>query len=369
MDESHKFWFWGAVAAMLAVASAFVAWMLVPTSPKLGTASPPPGPHQAGDLWLADLGGRTTVAMVWCPPGKFLMGSPVTEKGREPIELNETQHEVTLTRGFWIGQTEVTQEQWQAVMGNNPSEFPSKRVVTKRFLRWEIPVWRRDFLVSRQRLPVENVGWNDCQDFCRKAGSNFRLPTEAQWEYACRAGWNSPLSQGPVAGSGVLDEMAWYSRNGERKTHKVGLKRPNAWGLYDMYGNVAEWCQDKYGGYNGDYPEGPAVDPIGRCDPFVGNARVFRGGSWVDSAAYCRSANRYGDDCPEQGFDKRGFRLAFFADLPAPVDERRRLEAESHQGEEDRVAAANSARQRQGGKTSTVKTSPRKSTKKPSPRH
>ena len=142
-------------------------------------------------------------AFRWCPAGTFTMGAPTSEEGL----YNETQHEVTLTKGFWMLETEVTQKQWKAVMGTNPSFFKG------------------------DDLPVESVSWNDCQEFCEKTG--LQLPTEAQWEYACRAGTTD-------AYAGNLDEMAWYYSNSGNKTHPVGTKKPNAWGLYDMHGNVWE---------------------------------------------------------------------------------------------------------------------------------
>ena len=236
------------------------------------TSSPPPGPHQAGDVWVADLGGRTGMEMVWCPPGKFLMGSPASEKYRH---LNETQHEVTLTQGFWLGKYEVTQAQWSAVMETNPAYFPEKEIVRWKVWKWQIPVWRKDFLASRWRLPVEQVSWDDCQKFCRKAGSGLRLSTEAEWEYACRAGTRTPFN-----GSGILNDLGWYDGNSGRKTHPVGRKQPNAWGLYDMHGNVWEWCQA---------PASAANDPIG---PTAGGYHAIRGGSWHFPSWGCRSAYR-----------------------------------------------------------------------------
>ncbi len=148
-------------------------------------------------------------AFRWCPAGTFMMGSPKDEKDRSS---DETQHEVTLTKGFWMLETEVTQKQWKAITGDNPSNFKG------------------------DDLPVEEVSWNDCQEFCRKCsalGLPVQLPTESQWEYACRAGTTD-------AYAGNLDEMAWYYSNSGNKTHPVGTKKPNAWGLYDMHGNVWE---------------------------------------------------------------------------------------------------------------------------------
>ena len=203
-------------------------------------------------------------AFRWCPAGTFTMGAPTSEEGL----YNETQHEVTLTKGFWMLETEVTQKQWKAVMGTNPSFFKG------------------------DDLPVESVSWNDCQEFCEKTG--LQLPTEAQWEYACRAGTTD-------AYAGNLDEMAWYYSNSGNKTHPVGTKKPNAWGLYDMHGNVWEWCQDWYG----DYPSGSVTDPTG---PSSGYSRVVRGGSWDNDARICRSALRDGVVPGDRG-NYLGFRV------------------------------------------------------------
>ena len=245
---------------------------------------------------MADLGGKTTMAMVWCPPGKFLMGSPASESDRFS---EETQHEVTLTQGFWLGKTEVTQAQWKAVMRTNPAYFPRKEIVRWKVLKWQVPVWRKDFLISRWSLPVEQVSWDDCQEFCRKVGGGLRLPTEAEWEYACRAS-----APGPFAGTGVLKEMGWYDGNSGGRTHPTGSKKPNAWGLYDMHGNVWEWCQD----YGGDYP-GAVTDPAG---PAAGDVRAIRGGGWGGPPRSCRSADRDGD---EPG--NRSFNLGLRVVLPA----------------------------------------------------
>ncbi|MBQ3348855.1 MAG: SUMF1/EgtB/PvdO family nonheme iron enzyme [Thermoguttaceae bacterium] len=207
---------------------------------------------KAGERRIVTVNG-VEFAFRWCPPGTFMMGSPESEEGHWN---REKQHEVTLTKGFWMMETEVTQKQWKAIMGNNPSYFEG------------------------DDLPVECVSWNDCQEFCKKCaqlGLPVQLPTEAQWEYACRAG-----TTGAYAGN--LDEMAWYDSNSGSKTHPVGTKKPNAWGLYDMQGNVCEWCQDWYG----DYPSGSVTDPAG---PSSGSLRVVRGGDLGDGARDCRSAD------------------------------------------------------------------------------
>ena len=218
------------------------------------------------------LPGGVTMEMIYVAPGEFTMGSPESEEGHED---DEKQHCVTLTKGFWLGKYEVTQKQWESVMRNNPSN------------------WKGD------DLPVENVSWEDCQEFIRKVNASLncgaRLPTEAEWEYACRAG-----TSGPYAGAG-LDSMVWYNSNSGYETHPVGRKSPNAWGFYDMHGNVYEWCNDWYG----EYPSGSVTDPIGRAS---GDCRVLRGGGWDGSARGCRSATRgwYG---PGYRYDYFGFRL------------------------------------------------------------
>ncbi|MDO4570341.1 MAG: SUMF1/EgtB/PvdO family nonheme iron enzyme, partial [Planctomycetia bacterium] len=173
-------------------------------------------------------------------------------------------------------ETQVTQRMWESVMGNNPSWFKGAN------------------------LPVESVSWHDCVKFCEQisklSGLKIQLPTEAQWEYACRAG-----TTGTYAGN--LDSMAWYWDNSGRQTHEVGTKQPNAWGLYDMHGNVWEWCSDWYGGY----VESPTSDPKG---PDSGSRRVRRGGSGADYAECCRSARR-SCSAPTRSGDAVGFRLLF----------------------------------------------------------
>ena len=180
---------------------------------------------------------------VWIPPGNFMMGSPKEEKERQD---NETQHKVTLTKGFYMGVYTVTQEQWQEVMGNNPSHFKGEK-----------------------NLPVEKVSWDDCQEFIKKLREKdkkpYRLPTEAEWEYACRAGTTTPFHFGET----ISTDQANYNGNfiygnGKKgvyreKTTPVGSFPANAWGLHDMHGNVWQWCQDWYG----DYPQKDVVDPQG----------------------------------------------------------------------------------------------------------
>ena len=225
---------------------------------------------KAGARRETDLGGGVKLQLCGIPAGTFTMG------GTGSVE---TKHQVKLTKPFWLGRTEVTQAQWEAVTGKNPSNFKGKN------------------------LPVETVSWIDAAEFCQKlnakrllpAGWRWALPTEAQWEYACRAGT-------PGDYAGTLAEMAWYDSNSGSKTHVVGTKQANAWGLHDLHGNVWEWCADWYG----DYPKGAATDPTG---PTLGLNRVFRGGGWLDGAAGCRSARR-DRFTPDYRYPVIGFRVA-----------------------------------------------------------
>ena len=223
--------------------------------------------------------------------GTFIMGSPSDELGRYD---DEVQHEVTLTQDYWLGKYEVTQAQYEAIMETNPSHF------------------------SGDNNPVEEVSWNDAMEFCAKLtaaakasgklpeGYEFTLPTEAQWEYACRAGTTTALNSGKnLSGEEEcpeMDEVDWYWGNSDRKTHPVGQKQPNAWGLYDMHGNVNEWCLD----WEGEYPTSSVTDPTG---PVTGDYRILRGGCWGNYAYYCRSASRSSnsDDTSDWNY---GFRVA-----------------------------------------------------------
>jgi len=204
------------------------------------------------------------------PAGGFLMGSPNNEPQRRS---NEIQHKVILTKDFWIADTACTQGLWEAVMGKNPAIF-------KGALR-----------------PVENVSWNDCKEFIAKLNElegtdKYRLPTEAEWEYACRAGSKSAFSNGDITVvdwlDKNLDKMGWYWGNSDNKTHEVGQREPNGWGLYDMHGNVWEWCEDWYD--SGYYKDSPIDDPKG---PNKGVSRVLRGGCWGSFAGFARSAFRF----------------------------------------------------------------------------
>ena len=234
---------------------------------------------------------NVNLKLIWINPGTFKMGSPKDELGREN---NETLHQVTLTKGYWLGRYEVTQAQYEAVTGKNLSNWKGAD------------------------LPVECVSWNDATEFCNKLteiekvagrlpeGYEYTLPTEAQWEYACRAGTTTALNNGKNLSSEwecpEMDEVGWYRYNSFSKTHPVGQKMPNAWGLYDMHGNVWEWCLDCYG----DYPTSSVTDPKG---PSTGSYRVIRGGGWDIYAPYCRSAYRINYD-PSNGRSYVGFRVA-----------------------------------------------------------
>jgi serine/threonine protein kinase len=229
---------------------------------------------------------------VYIPPGTFIMGSPSSEPGRGS---NEKQHRVTLTQGFYMQTTEVTQGQWTAVMGRNPSKFTN----------------------CGDNCPVETVSWNNAQNFIRmlnrKEGiGTYRLPTEAEWEYSARAGSTTAFANGNISElkcghDSNLDAMGWYCGNSNKKTHPVAQKRPNDWGLYDMHGNVNEFVQDRYGKYPSDF----VTDPKG---PSNGPDRVMRGGCWFADAMDSRSAKRYGLS-PDYRYSSNGFRLVL---LPGP---------------------------------------------------
>jgi len=217
--------------------------------------------------------------LVLIPPGEFLMGSPETEEDRYD---NEHQHLVRITKPFYLGVHEVTQAEYEKVMGANPSYFEGAS------------------------NPVEYVSWGDATGFCKrlsaKEGKTYRLPTEAEWEYACRAGTTTRYSFGDDAAR--LGEYAWYYDNSRQQSHPVGEKKPDVWGLHGMHGSVWEWCADWY---DRDYYAGsPMDDPPG---PETGKFRVFRGGYWWHHAKYCRAAYRYGGE-PHFQSNILGFRVA-----------------------------------------------------------
>ncbi len=243
------------------------------------------------EVWENSMG----MKLVLIPAGEFLMGSPESEEGRRD---NEYQHRVQITKPFYLGVYPVTQQEYVHVMGNNPSHFT------------------RD-----KRRPVERVSWLDAVHFCNRlseqdgrepyygiegenvtveGGHGYRLPTEAEWEYACRAGTTTRWSSGDEENN--LDRVAWYAANSGGTTHPVAEKEPNAWSLYDMHGNVWEWCWDWYGAY----PSEPVSAPRGSKE---GAFRVVRSGSWYSQAELCRSAYR-GVSVTERRSDFLGFRVA-----------------------------------------------------------
>ncbi|PPC90342.1 MAG: Sulphatase-modifying factor protein [Methylobacter sp.] len=264
--------------------------------------------------------GAVTQRLRWIPPGRFLMGSAEDETAglakadheRKWLEAEHPQHEVYITEGFWLFDTPCTQALWETVMPSNPSRFKSPN------------------------RPVEQISWDDTQIFLQRIndlvpGLNLVLPNEAQWEHACRAGTHTALYSGAIEILGdcnapALDPIAWYAGNsgveydlseGEDSsawpemqypnplsgTREVGRKQPNPWGVYDMLGNVWEWCADGLR----DYGPGTQLNPVGSLEP--GGPRVVRGGSWSDSAGSCRCAYRFHID-PDSRSDDLGFRCA-----------------------------------------------------------
>ena len=229
--------------------------------------------------------------MVWIEGGSFTMGSPLSEVDRKSNEGPQTS--VTISGGFWMGIYEVTQAEYQAVIGSNPSVFTGD--------------------VNR---PVDHVNWNAAMVYCaalttseRAAGRcpadwAYRLPTEAEWEYACRAGTTTRFSHGDDRGDSNLGNYAWYSRNSSSTTHPVGEKAPNAWGLYDMHGNIWEWCQDSWDG-SANYPGGSTIDPL----VTTGSFRVLRGGAWSSFAG--------GAGCAYRGYGERGFAISGYGGFRA----------------------------------------------------
>ena len=217
--------------------------------------------------------------MVRVDGGTFTMGA-TSEQGSDADDDEKPAHQVTLST-YYIGETEVTQALWETVMGDNPSKFKG------------------------ENLPVEKVSWKDCQKFISQlntaTGKRFRLPTEAEWEYAARGGSKSRGYK--YSGSNDLGSVAWYDYSNSSKTHNVKTKQPNELGLYDMSGNVWEWCQDWYGSYS----SGSKTNPTG---PSSGYKRVRRGGSWIYNARYCRSSIRF-DSTPSNRSYNLGLRLAF----------------------------------------------------------
>jgi formylglycine-generating enzyme required for sulfatase activity len=261
----------GLIVGVVAIAWLGVVGMLACSGGKDGT----PGTDRSN---YTETHGGLNLEMVWVSAGTFQMGSNDSEASSDENPV----HTVNLN-GFWLGKYEVTQRQYEALMGTNL------------LLRFKGP-----------DNPVETVSWEDAVTFCRKlsqaTGKTYTLPSEAQWEYACRAGSTAKWCFG--SDERQLGEYAWHDANSNYQTHRVGQKRWNAWGLYDMHGNVWEWCQDWYhDSYSGSPTDGSSWEtPTGRF-------RVIRGGYWFFRAANCRSAGRYGGP-PDGRFNFVGFRLA-----------------------------------------------------------
>jgi formylglycine-generating enzyme required for sulfatase activity len=297
---------------------------------KVNTKSP-----VIGKAWNLPLQGKSFIAMRWIPAGKFVMGSSKNEQGRKADE--GPQITVTLTKGYWLGKTEVTIGQWKAVTGMNVRDkankllsdttlydFMGKKMTISSFMNFEKNNPDKILANEDEQLPMYFVSWNEAMDFCRQLtqqelaagrlpkGYEYSLPTEAQWEYACRAG-----STGPVYDQLTTDQVAWYGANSYigyegrgfgnplNGSRNVGGKLPNKWGMQDMLGNLWEWCYDWYG----PYPGGELTDPTG---PKTGTYRVNRGGSFGSGANDERSANR-AQNPPNEDSAYRGFRIALCA--------------------------------------------------------
>jgi len=289
----------------------------------------------AGKSWNLSLPHNTPFPMAWIRAGTFTMGTTDTEQGRKPDESPQTT--VTLTHGYWMGITEVTIGQWKAVTGQSLREkvlqllndetlydFDGKKMKERDFMHFDKNDPDKIMANEDDQLPMYFVSWNEAMDFCKKltvqerahgrlpAGYEYTLPTEAQWEYACRAG-----TTGPTYSNGSLDDIAWYVKNSfigytgkglgnpPAGPRDVGAKLPNKWGMHDILGNIWEWCRDWYGPYAGS----SVTDPTGPKD---GAYRVNRGGSFGSGANDERSGNR-AKNPPNEDSAYRGFRIALCA--------------------------------------------------------
>jgi formylglycine-generating enzyme required for sulfatase activity len=269
-----------------------------PTVPGQDPQNAPSSSNSKPAAGLKEMTNSIGMKLVLIPKGSFMMGSP---PGEQYSRDDERQCKVTISKDYYLGAFEVTQAQYQKVMGNNPSFFQDVNIGN----------------INSSNHPVEQVSWFNAMEFCRKlselpeekkAGRVYRLPTEAEWEYACRADSQTAFGFGPSARS--LGEYAWFNGNSGGRTHPIGRKQPNAWGLYDMHGNVWEWCSDRFGAY----PKTAVTDPKG---PNEGPDRVIRGGSWTSEAANCRSAVRQA--YPASLRSEFGFRVALSVPSDAPI--------------------------------------------------
>ena len=237
---------------------------------------------------LADLTNSIGMKFKLIPAGEFMMGSHSVNEG--------PQHKVRIAKPFYMGMTEVTQGQYEKVMGKNPSSY-AKTGRTANYVKG----------TDTSNFPVETISWDDAVEFCRKLsaveGHTYRLPTEAEWEYCCRAGSATKYCFGD--GESSLSEYAWFDENSGFATHPVGTKKPNAWGLFDMHGNVWEWTSDWHD--EGYYAKSPTEDPTG---PETGSLRIYRGGSWGDAAKYCQSSMRSRNPPSLGDRNDLGFRVA-----------------------------------------------------------
>jgi formylglycine-generating enzyme required for sulfatase activity len=233
----------------------------------------------------------------WIPPGTFWMGSPESELGR--VSWEGPQHEVTISEGFWMGETPVTQAQWAAIV---EAGMAKKLIIEDSGLKPKPSRFNDAKLDGRGDLPVDKVSWNQSTALCQvleqlmENGPGFRLPTEAQWEYACRAGTQSAFNDGsdctvPEGLDPALKQLGWFDKNSEGRTQFVKQKQPNRWGLYDMHGNVWEWCADAWlENVYARRKEG-VIDPVEESNNDSAS-RVVRGGSWSLQALFCRAAFR-----------------------------------------------------------------------------
>ena len=305
---------------------------LVSAQPKKQLEKP-----EAGKPWNLKLSTNVSLPMSWIVPGTFVMGSPETEKGRKPDE--SPQSTVTLTKGYWMGNTEVTVGQWKAVTGQSLRDkvnkllndetlydFEGKQQKIRDYMNFDRNNPDKIMANENDRVPMYFVSWYEAMDFCKKlteqarakgqlpAGYEYTLPTEAQWEYACRAGTTGATYAADVNTDETLDAIAWYGKNSPNGykgrglsnlnagSRDAGTKLANKWGMQDMLGNLWEWCYDWYG----PYPGGNIVDPIG---PATGIDKVNRGGSWGSGINDERSANR-AKNPPNEDSAWRGFRVA-----------------------------------------------------------